>query len=186
MRGTWVGVWRLDSSLTRLQPPSPACQCPGDAKGVTGFLSPERRKGGRRLRSPSPLLCACRLLGGAIEGGSHDDTPLLARRTTLERGGPPHHWLFCASALRQVGGSPRRRCCGVRSSRAMSALRAAMASWAVIGSRVDMGRSSQAVIRSSSSSCASGVLTIGTFSKAACVALGTFHLTWLTSPCAWA
>jgi hypothetical protein len=38
--GVWILLWRGFS------PPSPARQCPGDAKGVTGLLFPERRRGG--------------------------------------------------------------------------------------------------------------------------------------------
>jgi hypothetical protein len=58
MRGTCIGVWRLDSALARLQPPSPARQCPGDAKGVTGLLFPERRRGGVGFGRRPPILWA--------------------------------------------------------------------------------------------------------------------------------
>ena len=51
-----------------------------------------------------------------------------------------------------------------------------------MGSRVDMGRSSQPVYRGSSSSFSSGAVTIGTFSTAASIALGTFPPAWLTRP----
>src|SRR5680860_1336 len=81
---------------------------------------------------------------------------------------------FCARALRQQGGSPSIRCTVVRVSRACRALRAVLASLAVMGSRVDKGRSSQAEYPGSLSSLSSGVLTIGTVSRAACVDLGTF------------
>jgi len=91
---------------------------------------------------------------------------------------------LCARALRQRGGSPSIRCRVVRVSRACRAFRAALASLAVMGSRVDDGRSSQVKYLDSSSSFSSGVLTIGTFSRAACVALRTFPQLWLTKPCA--
>ena len=47
MRGTCIGVWRLDSALARPQPPKPRPSVARRAKGVTGASLPERRKGGR-------------------------------------------------------------------------------------------------------------------------------------------
>jgi len=82
---------------------------------------------------------------------------------------------FCANALRQWGGSPIIRCIGVRVSRACMALRAALASLAVMGSRADKGRSSQA-----SSSFTSGVCAIGTFLRVTCSDPRTFSQPWLT------
>ena len=80
---------------------------------------------------------------------SSSDLQHRCRRRSAPR--RPLYRFLCASAERQVGGSPRSRCWGVRSSRAWNALRAALASLAVMGSRADMGKSSQAVYRGSSS-----------------------------------
>jgi len=51
MRGTSFGVWRLDSALTRPQPPK-ARQRPGDVKGVTGLLPREAQGGGPASVAP--------------------------------------------------------------------------------------------------------------------------------------
>jgi hypothetical protein len=50
--GVWILLWRGFS------PPSPARQCPGDAKGVTGLLFPERRRGGVGFGRRPPILWA--------------------------------------------------------------------------------------------------------------------------------
>jgi len=84
---------------------------------------------------------------------------------------------FCTSALRQRGGSPIIRCMGVRVSRACMALRAALASLAVMGSRAAKGRSSQA-----SSLCSLFVCDIGTSLGVACGDRLTICQLWLSKP----
>ena len=84
---------------------------------------------------------------------------------------------FCTSALRHRGGSPIIRCMGVRVSRACMALRAALASLAVMGSRAAKGRSSQA-----SSLCALFVCDIGTSLGVACGDRLTICHLWLSKP----
>jgi hypothetical protein len=45
MRGTCIGVWRLDSALARPQPPKPRPSVSRRAKGVTGLLSQRGARG---------------------------------------------------------------------------------------------------------------------------------------------